>query len=365
MVIADRLHRVSVEASQRGIDALLVTPGADLLYLTGYDATPLERLTCLVVLPAGEPYLLVPELEYLSALNSPAAQVGLEIRVYSEADDPYALVSDVLSPVSTVGVDERMWANKLLAFQSVLPHSSFISAGGVINKFRMIKSADEITALRAAAQAIDHVHQQLPTFLRPGRTEREVAQDVGEAILAAGHSRVDFIIIGSGPNGASPHHEVSDRVLCPGESVVVDIGGTMPSGYRSDCTRMYNLGTPQPAFLEAFQVLKDAQSLAVNSVRAGVTCSSIDAAARGTLGTAGLADAFIHRTGHGIGLETHEEPYILAGNELVVEAGMTFSVEPGVYFPEKFGMRIEDIVAVTDDGAERLNQVTRDLIEVG
>jgi Xaa-Pro aminopeptidase len=358
------LQQVSSEASKMGIDALLVSPGADLRYLTGYDATPLERLTCLVLPSGRDPVLIVPELERLAAYASPAGKRGLDIRAYGEIDDPFGLVADILGPVGVVGVDERMWAKKLLDFQSTLPRTSFTSAGGVIGKFRMVKSHEEIDELRKAAHAIDEVHRRLPDFIRPGRTEMQIARDVGEAILATGHSRVDFVIIGSGPHGASPHHEVSDRVLRQGDSIVVDIGGTMPSGYRSDCTRMYSLGEPQQEFLNRYYVLHDAQSRAVEAVKPGVACGYIDRVARGALAAAGLSEAFIHRTGHGIGLETHEDPYILSGSDVILQPGMAFSVEPGVYFPGEYGMRIEDIVVVTDDGFESLNQVTHDLIEV-
>lgn len=364
MSIAEGFERVRSASSAAGIDAVLLTPGADLRYLTGYDATPLERLTCLVLSPRCEPYLLVPELEELAALASPAGQEGVPVRTYSEVDDPYALIAAELPDAAVIAVDDRMWAAKALAFQARFRTARFTTAGTVVNPLRMIKSPQEIAALRQAAHAIDEVHRKVPEFLRVGRSEREIAGDIGEAILAVGHTRVDFIIVGSGPNGASPHHEVSDRRLESGDAIVVDIGGTMPSGYRSDCTRMYSVGRPSAAFLDAFAVLRTAQHAGVQAVRPGMTCSELDAVPRRVLADAGLGEAFIHRTGHGIGLETHEEPYLVGNNDVRVEPGMTFSVEPGVYFPGSFGARIEDIVVVTDQGVESLNRGPRDLIEV-
>jgi Xaa-Pro aminopeptidase len=219
-----------------------------------------------------------------------------------------------------------------------------------------------VAALREAAAAIDAVHAQVHLWLRPGRTEAEVGRDVADAILAAGHVRVDFVIVASGPHAASPHHEVSGRVVQPGDPVVVDIGGTMPSGYCSDSTRTYALGPPAADFLDAYQVLQVAQETACAWARPGVSCASVDAAAREVIDAAGYGELFVHRTGHGIGLETHEDPYIVAGNELLLEPGMAFSIEPGIYAPGRHGARIEDIVVCTDDGADRLNVRPRDLV---
>ncbi|MEI6229634.1 MAG: M24 family metallopeptidase, partial [Actinomycetes bacterium] len=235
-------------------------------------------------------------------------------------------------------------------------------AGVVLQDLRMRKTADEVAALRRAGAAIDSVHEQVPTWLRAGRTEREVARDISEAILAAGHTRVDFVIVASGPNGASPHHEVSDRVIEVGDPVVVDIGGTMPDGYCSDETRTYAVGSAPAEFLEYYAVLQVAQEAACQQVKPGVSAESIDAAARAIITEAGYGELFIHRTGHGIGLETHEEPYIVAGNDEWIEPGMAFSIEPGIYQQGLHGARIEDIVVCTADGFERVNNRPRDLI---
>lgn len=359
-----RLDEAAEAARQAGIDALLITPGADLRYLTGYDAVPLERLTCLAVASSGNPLLLVPRLEQLAAQASDAAAAGVEIRTWAETDDPWDIIGAHLGDVRRLALDDRMWAVKALAFQAAFPASTFVAAGSVLNPLRMRKDAEEIAALREAGAAIDTVHAKVPEFLRRGRTEREIAADIGEAILEAGHVRVDFIIVASGPNAASPHHDVSDRELTDGDIVVVDIGGTMHSGYRSDCTRTYSVGRADPQFIDWYQVLMAGQAAGVASVQPGVTCATLDAVPRDTLSAAGIGDLFIHRTGHGIGLETHEEPYLVAGNALVVSPGMAFSVEPGFYAEGRFGARIEDIVVCTDDGVEVLNHRPRELLEV-
>lgn len=364
MITAERFEAARQALANSDVDALLITPGADLRYLTGYDATPLERLTCLVLSTEGDPYVLVPQLEELAALASPAGQEGLPIRTYAEDVDPYALIAAHLPERGVIGLDDRMWAAKALAFQAALPAGRFLAAGRILHPLRIRKSADEVEALREAAAAIDAVHSQVPEFLGIGRSENEIARDIAEAIIATGHVRVDFIIVGSGPNGASPHHDVSDRRLQAGDAIVVDIGGTMPSGYRSDCTRMYSLGNPSTEFMAAFEALRSAQHDGVSAVRPGRTCEELDAVPREALSAMGFGEAFIHRTGHGIGLETHEDPYLVVGNDLVVEPGMTFSVEPGVYIPGSFGARIEDIVVVTHDGGESLNHCPRDLVIV-
>jgi Xaa-Pro aminopeptidase len=257
-----------------------------------------------------------------------------------------------------------MRATAVLRLRDALPNAEQTLATPVIGELRQVKSAAEIEHLRRASRAIDRVHEQVADFLRPGRTEREVGEDIAEAIIEAGHERVDFVIVASGPNGASPHHEVSDRRLEVGDPVVVDIGGTMPSGYCSDSTRTYAIGHAPDDFMAYYAVLQESQARAVAAVRPGVPAESIDAVARTVIAEAGYGEYFIHRTGHGIGLETHEEPYIVEGNAEPLRPGMAFSVEPGIYLPGRHGARIEDIVVVTDDGVESLNHTTHDLVVV-
>jgi Xaa-Pro aminopeptidase len=359
--VAGRRGRVQAAAVAAGVDAVLVTPGPDLRYLTGYDATPLERLTCLLLPAQGSPLLVVPELEQPAAV----ATVGTDLAIlpWSETDDPVDLcIRHLGGRVGRVAVDDRMWAEKVLRFRDALPGSTILAAGGLLTDQRMRKDAAEVENLALAGAAIDEVHSRMGEWLRPGRTEREVALAIERAILASGHDRVDFVIVASGPNGASPHHAPSRRIITPGDTVVVDIGGTMPSGYCSDSTRTYAVGRPSAAALEQYEVLMNAQQRATAAVRPGVSAESVDAAARDVIDAAGLGHLFVHRTGHGIGVETHEHPYIVTGNRQVLEAGMAFSVEPGIYDPGRHGARIEDIVVVTDSGRRRLNNRPHELV---
>ncbi|MEO3784274.1 Xaa-Pro peptidase family protein [Actinocorallia sp. B10E7] len=359
----ERLAAVREAVADEGLGAVLLTPGPDLRYVSGYDAHALERLTCLAVPAEGGPFLVVPRLELPAAQASPAGRLGLEFVPWEETEDPYALVAARLPGTGAVAVADQMWAAMVLRLRDAMPGVRQVAAGGVMRRLRMRKSTAEVEALREAGAAIDRVHAMVPGFLRPGRTEREVGRDIAEAILAEGHVSVDFVIVGSGPNGASPHHELSDRVIEAGDPVVVDIGGTMPSGYCSDSTRTYAVGAPPAEFQEYYGVLLEAQEAAVRAVRPGVTPEAVDAAARDLIAKAGYGEYFVHRTGHGIGLQTHEDPYIVAGNTEPLEPGMAFSVEPGIY-PGAHGARIEDIVVCTEDGAERMNATSRELIVV-
>jgi Xaa-Pro aminopeptidase len=360
-----RLAAVQAATAAAGLSALLIPPGADLRYLTGYVALPLERLTCLVLPAQGEATLVVPRLERPAAEASPAPGTGVRVVDHADGTDPYPLVVSALGAAGRgpLGLGNQMWAEQVLAVRDALPDAALRLAGPVLRELRMRKSPVEVAALREAAAAIDAVHREMAGWLRPGRTEAEVAADIADAIRAAGHSTVDFVIVGSGPNGASPHHEVSQRVIEAGDPVVVDIGGTMPSGYCSDATRTYVAGgAPPTEFLAYYEVLRDAQRAAVAAVAPGLAAEAVDTAARDPIAAAGYGEAFLHRTGHGIGLSTHEEPYLVTGNQLALAPGMAFSVEPGIYLAGRHGARIEDIVVCTDSGVERLNTLPTDLV---
>jgi len=358
-----RLGRARQAASGLGWAGLVVPPGADLRYLTGYAAIALERLTCLVVPGDGEPSMVVPRLERPAAEHS-----GAPVRIvdYPDGTDPYPLVVDLLgSGEATAGIGERMWASHLLALQDALPKTRWQPAGQVLGPLRARKTPDEVAALAEAGAAIDAVHEGMGRWLRPGRTEAEVAADIATAIRDTGHATVDFVIVASGPNAASPHHGTSERAIEPGDPVVVDIGGTMPSGYCSDCTRTYVAGgTAPPDFLDYYGVLQAAQRAAVAAVTPGVSAESVDAAARTPITAAGYGPAFLHRTGHGIGLSTHEDPYIVTGNTEPLAEGMAFSVEPGIYLAGRHGARIEDIVVCTATGVRRLNTTPTELVHL-
>jgi Xaa-Pro aminopeptidase len=368
LVSIDRVHAARDLAGELGLDLLVLTPGSDLRYLCGYSAHALERLTALAVPAAGEPFLVVPRLEAPMVAASPAGGLGLDVRPWDETDDSFAvLAAEVTARLgrapARVAVGSRTWAEHALGVQRALPGSALELASPVLDRLRMVKTPAEVEELAAAGAAIDRVHARMGEWLRVGRTEAEVGADIAAAILAEGHVGVDFTIVGSGPNGASPHHDVSDRVVAEGDVVVVDIGGETATGYRSDCTRTYAVGAhPDAEVAEWYGVLRQAQAAATAGVRPGVTAEEIDGIARQVITEAGWGEHFIHRTGHGIGLDTHEAPYIVSGNRLPVRPGMAFSVEPGIYLAGRCGARIEDIVVCTEDGVRILNDGPRDLV---
>jgi Xaa-Pro aminopeptidase len=370
LVTIDRVRRARDLAAERGLDLLVLTPGSDLRYLSGYSAHAMERLTALAVPRRGEPFLVVPRLEAPMVDASPAAGLGLELLAWAETDDPFALLAGAATarlggPPARIAVGARTWAEHALGVHAAVPGASLELASPVVDRLRMIKSSAEIEELAVAGAAIDRVHAGMGEWLRVGSTEREAGAHIGAAILAEGHVAVDFTIVGAGPNGASPHHELSDRRIEAGDVVVVDIGGMTATGYRSDCTRTYVVGKAPPAEVtEWYGVLQAAQEAATAAVRPGVTAEQVDAAARQVIAGAGWGEHFIHRTGHGIGLDTHEAPYIVAGEEIPLEPGMAFSVEPGIYLAGRCGARIEDIVVCTDDGVRSLNNGRRELVEL-
>ena len=358
-----RLRRAREAAATAGVDALLVTPGSDLRYLLGQAGGSFERLTTLVVPADGTPALVVPKLEAPGYADVPTDDLGVELLTWVDGDDPYKLVADRLGKPGRVAVSDFTPALHVLALRAALGEAEQTLAGPVVRELRMRKDAAEIASLREAGAAIDRVHARVHEWLRPGRTEAEVGADIAAAIVEEGHVRADFVIVGSGPNGASPHHDVSERVIERGDVVVVDIGGPLPAGYNSDSTRTYAVGAPRDADVaETYAVLQRAQAAAVAAVEPGVTAEAVDAAAREVIAEAGFGEYFIHRTGHGIGLDVHEEPYIIAGNALPLEPGMAFSVEPGIYQPGRWGARIEDIVIVTEDGVESVNNQPHELV---
>lgn len=361
--MATRLAGLRDLAAREGVSALVIAPGSDLRYLIGIGGESLERLTALVLPsdPAQLPYYVVPKLEYAGLGHVPFEELGIEVRSWVDGEDPYRLALRGLEP-GPLAFSDTTRALHLFALRDA-GAADQRAAGSIVREQRMRKSETELAELRAAGAAIDRVHARMAEFLEPGRTEREVGADIAAAIVEEGHAGVDFVIVGSGPNGASPHHGVSDRVVEYGDVVVVDIGGPLPSGYCSDSTRTYSIGSPsEPDVAQHYAALQESQRAAVEAVRPGVTCQDVDRAARSVLVDAGIGDHFIHRTGHGIGLDGHEEPYIVEGNDLPLEPGMTFSIEPCIVFAGRWGARIEDIVAVTADGVERFNTRPTELV---
>ena len=363
-VYAQRLKRAQEITKAAGIDAVVVATGEDFFYLVGSTLSSHERLTALIIPAEGTPQLFAPGTDILDLNLSPVPQLDVQVHGWNDGDDIYGQVADAIGrDASKVAATAALTADHLFQLQGLIS-AEWVLANTALAELFSSKDPAEIDELRKAAQAIDRVHGQVPELLQPGRTEREVADDL-EALILKEHVSVDFVIVGSMENGANPHHSFSDRVINAGDPVVVDIGGTLASGYHSDCTRTYVAGgdiTKAPEdFLAAYKVLQDAQMASLQFAKPGRTAEAIDASSRTPISQAGYGEYFTHRLGHGIGLSGHEEPFIIASNDLVIQESIAFSIEPGIYMPGKWGMRIEDIVTTTKDGIESLNQGPREL----
>jgi Xaa-Pro aminopeptidase len=365
---ADRLRRARAIVERDGLAAALIGVGPDLEYLIGYRAMPLERLTLLVLVPGREPTLIVPRLEEPAARAGTRTPIG--IATWMETDDPHALAAGLVREAGdgggSIAVSDRLWSFHLLRLQAALHEATWRSAAVVLRELRILKDPDEIELLRLAGAAADRVVDQIAAGRLVGRTEADVADEVRRRLAAEGHEVAEFAIVASGPNSASPHHEASDRVIRAGEPIVLDIGGAL-GGYHSDTTRTLwvtgrdEANGPTEEYRHLFGVLYAAQEAASRAVRPGVPAESVDRAARDIIDGEGYGEAFFHRTGHGIGLEGHEDPYLVAGNEEPLGAGMAFSIEPGIYLAGRYGARIEDIVVCGDDGPIVMNTSGREL----
>ena len=359
----ERIARARAEIERHELDALVVAPSPDLVYLTGYDPIPFERPTLLVLRPGADPVLLVPELERPLAAASSMGE-RLELVAWRDGSDPYGAAASILGESARIAVVDRLWASHLLGLQEALPGASFTAGSPLMGRLRAVKDTQELEALRRAGRAADETFRQIVELSFQGRSEEDVADDLANLLVRNGHLRAEFTIVASGPNSASPHHDPGGRTILPRDAVVMDFGGEL-GGYYSDTTRTVVVVEPPEGFEPAYEVVREAQAAAVDAVRPGIETQDLDRIARSTIEGAGYGDRFIHRTGHGIGLEVHEPPYLVEGDHTILAAGMTFSVEPGVYLEGRFGIRIEDIVVVTEDGVERLNRSTRDLRVVG
>lgn len=355
--------------AQLDLDTVLLSVGPDLPWLTGYVAMPLERLTMLVVPRDGEAVLVVPRLEAPRVVERPDV---FSLRPWEETEDPIAVVAQLVGAGRRLAIGDRTWSRFLVDLQVALPAVAWRKAGEVVGPLRAVKNAAEVASLRRAGAAVDGVAAELQAGRIPlvGRTEAEISADLSRRILEAGHYVVNFAIVAVGANAASPHHDASERVVQAGEVVLCDFGGTMHDadgvGYCSDITRCVVAGGgPAPSdVVEAYAVLHEAQQAAVAAAVVGTPCAEVDATARRIISDAGYGDRFIHRTGHGIGVEEHEDPYIVAGNDTPLAAGHAFSIEPGIYVPGRFGLRLEDIVVASDSGPDPLNEADHTLVVV-
>jgi D-alanyl-D-alanine dipeptidase len=361
---SERTTRAAAEASAAGLTGVLVTPGPDLLYFAGYAPIAItERITMLAIQESRPPAMIVPVIERPGAELAPGAAV-IELRHWADGDDAYAAAAAMLNPAGTYAVSDSAWAMHVLGLQRALPESRYVSMTDALPTLRAVKDAEELERLASAGAAADAVFEQIVQVPFSGRAEAEIAADLARLLVAQGHSRADFTIVASGPNGANPHHEESDRVVQEGDMVVLDFGGTK-DGYGSDTTRTVHVGEPDGEEAEVYEVVRRAQQAGFEAVRPGAACQDVDRAARRVIADAGYGERFIHRTGHGIGLTAHEPPYMIEGETRPIEPGMCFSIEPGIYLPGRFGVRIEDIVVATGDGARRLNDTSRELRIVG
>ena len=358
-----RLERAAADAGAAGLNGLIVTPGPDLLYFSGYQPTAVtERLTALLIQVDEPPVLLVPKLE------SPDAKAALgsmvKITDWTDGTDPYAIFGEMLLPAGRYGISDSAWAMHLLGLQATLPESSYASLTYSMPMLRAVKGPEELARLSSAGEAADATFEEIVRVRFAGRKETEVAADLAALLREHGHSQVDFTVVGSGPNGANPHHEAGDRVIAAGDVVVLDFGG-LKDGYGSDTTRTVYVGDEPPAeVLEVHSLVKRAQQAAFEAVQPGIECQEIDRVARRVITEGGYGEYFIHRTGHGIGLTTHEPPYMVEGETHELVPGMCFSIEPGVYLPGRFGVRIEDIVTVTANAGRRFNNTSHELATV-
>jgi Xaa-Pro aminopeptidase len=366
-MFAERMARTLAAMERHGVDTLLLSVGADLPWLTGYEAMPLERLTILVLPREGDAVLVVPRLEAPRVVPRPEL---FDVLAWEETDDPVELAAGRAGSPRVVAVGDRTWSRFLLDLQARLPDAEFRPAQPVLGPLRAVKDEAEVVALRRAAAAVDRTAGAIQAGAIPlvGRTEEEVAADVHRRLLDDGHHRVNFVIVASGPNAASPHHDPGGRRIEGGQIVLFDIGGTVVDdegvGYCSDITRCVHTGPPPPELRDLYAVLHEAQRQAVGAALVGTPCEDVDAVARRIITEGGYGHQFVHRTGHGIGVEAHEDPYVVAGNCEALVAGHAFSVEPGIYVEGRWGARIEDIVVASADGPETLNQLDHALIEL-
>ncbi len=359
----DRARRAQDALRDAGADAAVLFPGPNQYYVSGFREEPGERHLLLVVPSEGDPAFVAPTM-YREQIAE-ATWVS-DLRFWSDGEDPTALLTAVADDLGLgsgrVLLDDRMWALFAQDLRSVLPDADFGLASEVLADLRTRKDDHELAALREAGAVSDAVSEEVRALGEDavGRTERELAAEIERRLGERGGEAPSFeTIVAAGPNGAKPHHRHGERAVERGDPVVLDFGGVVDA-YPGDQTRTTVFaGDPPEGFEEVFEVVLEAHHAGVDAVEPGVTAESVDAAAREVIEGAGYGEQFIHRTGHGVGLEVHEPPWIVAGNETELEPGMVFSVEPGVYLEGEYGVRVEDLVAVTEDGCERLNDSPR------
>ena len=363
-MFAERITKVQNLMRLDNVDALLLSVGADLPYFIGYEAMPLERLTMLIIRDEGNPTLVIPQLERARVTERPTI---FNIREWGETEDPIEIVATALTGSVRVAIGDTTWTRFTIELLKRMPSIDLLRANPITSQLRSIKSTEELERLQQAASAVDKIAYRLQNgqIELIGKTEREISEELGRQIISEGHSKVNFAIVAAGENAASPHHEAGERRIQKSEIVLCDFGGTMYGddgvGYCSDVTRCVWTGNPPQEFVEMYGVLQEAQRKQVQEATHGTPAQQVDRVGRQIISAAGYGEFFVHRTGHGIGVEAHEEPYIVEGNVDPIQSGNVFSIEPGIYIPQKWGIRLEDIVAVTESGPLSLNTVNHDL----
>jgi Xaa-Pro aminopeptidase len=351
--------------SEKELDVLFLGPGPNMYYLSGFLEEPSERLLALIVPQSSDPLFVVPEL-YEEQVRSFSWIEN--VSAWKDDQDPNAVLSATMRQVvmkrSRIAVDSRMWSRFLLMLLTVMPDARYLDAASVMNLLRIRKTPDEIALMAKAAEIADTAFTETVKECKEGMTEHQVAAKIVNQMRRLGADSVGFEpITGSGPNAALPHYRSGDRKLKRGDLVVLDYG-CLYHGYNSDITRTIAVGDCSDERRKVYSVVSSAQEKAYRAAVEGAEAQSVDKAARDVIEAAGYGQFFVHRTGHGIGLEIHEEPYIVAGNSTRLEEGMTFSLEPGIYLPRKYGVRIEDIVVIQSEKAQRLNKCTRELVTI-
>ena len=354
-----RRERAIAALPEHGLAALVVGPGPDLTYLAGYRISTSERLTALVLTTEGS-VLVVPALE---AARARTAAPDLTLREWQETADPHAIAA-ALAGAGDIAVGDQLWATFVVRLQEALPGRRFRLASEITRALRMRKDPDELAALREVGASADRAYARARDLEFAGRREEALGADIARLLRDEGHDEVTFTIVASGPNGASPHHQTGPRVVERGDAVVLDFGGTR-QWYCSDITRTVVVGEPDAELVKVHDLVRRAQEAGYAAAGDGARACDVDAAARAVIANGGYGEHFIHRLGHGIGLEGHEHPYLVSSNDDILERGMAFSIEPGIYLPGRFGVRIEDVAAIGADGrAEPFNSADHALAHV-
>jgi Xaa-Pro aminopeptidase len=354
----------SLTKSSSKVDCVLITSLPNLKYYFNYAGAAYERFCGgFLSLKERKSALVIPKLDEGKAASSSVDGVFGWTDSEGYADAIEEALKSIGGKARNFGCEDWITLSSMNAVKKVRETAKFESISPTISDQRLIKSKDEIDALRSSAAKLSKGYENLPEILRAGRSEKEAAFEVQRALTDAG-TNLDFCGLQSGPNSAVPHSLTSSRKFSQGDMIVVDISATDESGYYADFTRTFCVGNPSEEQRRVYDIVKNAQSKGVNSASPGVTAKALDRDVRAIIEKSGYGEYFVHRTGHGLGLEVHEAPWISGLNSSMLRQGMVFTVEPGIYLPGKFGVRIEDNVALNSSGPENLTKVTHDLIEV-